>query len=288
MAKVLCLSQDYLSLAKPRIVALLVLVAVVTAMVAGGGALPFSRVALLALAGTLSCSGSSLLNNYLDRDMDGVMERTKNRPLPRGRAEPTTVLLIGLALLALSLVIALSLNYLTALFVLCGALIYVGLYTMWLKRRSSFNIVIGGLAGSCAVLAGWFAINAELTLTPVLIALLLFLWTPSHFWSFALAHQESYKSANIPMLPTCAGEKRAADYILLHSGALLAISPLLYISGSLDRVYLFGSILLSGLFLAFSIWLWKKPRRERAWINYRLSGIYLLGLFILMLLDVLV
>ncbi len=280
--------EAYLSLLKLRIIALIALVAVVAAIVAGAGDISFGRITLLALAGGMACAGSSLLNNYLDRDIDAIMERTRNRPLPNGRFAPNRILLVGLVLLILSLLIALQLNYLVALLVLSGALVYVGLYTMWLKRRTSLNIVIGGLAGSCVALAGWFSITNQLSFTPFLIALLIFLWTPSHFWSFALVHRESYQKAGVPMLPVIVGAKSTANYILLHSGLLLLVSLLLYFLSALEEVYLLGSLLLGTIFLASSIRLQRPPQRERAWSNYKLSGIYLLGLFLAMALDVLI
>ena len=279
---------DYLSLLKFKIVALLVLVASVTAIVAGAGDIFFGRIGLLLLAGSMACAGSSLLNNCLDRDIDAIMERTRNRPLPRGRFAPNKVLLTSLVLLILSVLIALWLNYLVVMFVLSGALIYIGLYTMWLKRRTPLNIVVGGLAGSCVALAGWFSITDQLSPTPFLIALLIFLWTPSHFWSFALVHRESYQKAGVPMLPIVAGAKSTANYILLHSGLLLLVSLLLYFLSPLAEVYLLCSLLLGILFLASGIRLQRQPQRERAWTNFKLSGIYLLGLFLVMALDVLV
>ena len=286
--KSLSWTEDYLSLLKLRIVALLVLVAIAVAIVAGSGNIFFGRIILLALVIGLACAGSSLMNNYFDRDIDAIMERTRNRPLPNGRFAPGKVLIGGLVLLILSLLIALRLNYLVALLVLSGALVYVGLYTIWLKRRSSLNIVIGGLAGSCVALAGWFSITNQPSLTPFLIALVVFLWTPSHFWSFALVHQESYQKAGIPMLPIVTGAKGTANYIVLHSGLLLLVSLLLYFSGPLGEIYLLGSLLLGSLFLVSSIRLRRQPQRERAWANYKLSGIYLLGLFLVMALDALV
>jgi protoheme IX farnesyltransferase len=156
-----------------------------------------------------------------------------------------------------------------------------------LKRRSSLNIVIGGLAGSCAVLGGWFSVTNQLSLTPLLIALVIFLWTPSHFWSFALVHRESYQKANIPMLPVVIGDKSTVNYILLHSGLLLLVSLLLYFLSPLNEIYLFASLALGTIFLASSIRLRRQLQRERAWSNYKLSGIYLLGLFLAMALDVL-
>ncbi len=280
--------MTYISLAKPKILILVVMAALSSAIVANQGNILLIMSAPLVLAVGLASAGAAFLNNYLDRDIDAVMERTRDRPLPNGKVSPSKVFLAGLMLIAVSLPIALLLNYLVALFILAGALIYSVLYTMWLKRRTSLNIVIGGLAGSCGILAGWFAITTEVSLVPILVASLVFLWTPSHFWSLALAHQESYRKANIPMLPVLAGVKKTADFILLSSGLLLLVSFLIYFVGSFHEVYLLGSLLLGGLFVVSNIRLWRQPKRERAWTNFKLSGIYLLGLFLSMVLDVLI
>ncbi len=279
--------STYAVLAKPRIAVLLVLVALTSAIVAGAGRFQISQLVLLGISGMLASVGSAFINQYLDRDIDAIMERTKNRPLPQGKASPSRVLAIGLALLAIALVIALRLNYTVVLLTFAGAFVYIVLYTMWLKRRSPLNIVIGGLSGSCSVLAGWFSVSPSISITPVLLALLLFLWTPIHFWSFALVHKESYRSAGIPMLPLVIGEKKSANYILLHSGAMLVVSIFLYALTPLGVVYLGGLILFGAMFLASNVYLWIGPRKERAWTNYKMSGVYLLGLTLAMLLDVL-
>lgn len=278
----------YLSLAKPKILILVAIAALASAIVANQGNILLSMGVLLVLAVVLASAGASLLNNYLDKDIDAVMERTRNRPLPNGKVSPTKVFLAGITLIVLSVPLALWLNYLVALFTVAGALIYVLIYTRWLKRRTPLNIVIGGLADSCAILAGWFTITTELSLVPILVASLVFLWTPSHFWSLAVTHQESYRKAKIPMLPVTAGVKKTTNYIMLSSGLLLLVSLLIYFLGSFREVYLLGSLLLGGLFLLSNIRLWRQPNRERAWTNFKLSGLYLLGLFLVMVSDVLV
>jgi len=277
-----------LSLAKPKILILVAITALASAIVANQGDILFSMGVLLVLAVVLASAGAALLNNYLDKDIDIIMERTRNRPLPNGKFSPPKVFLAGITLIVLSVLPALALDYLVALFVVAGALIYVLIYTLWLKRRTSLNIIIGGLAGSCVILAGWFAITTELSLVLILMASLVFLWTPSHFWSLALAHQESYRKAKIPMLPVIAGVKKTSDYILLSSGVLLLVSFLIYFLSSFHGVYLLGSLILGGLFLISNIRLWRRPNRERAWTNFKLSGAYLLGLFLVMVVDVLV
>ncbi len=277
----------YASLLKLRIVALLVVVALAAAVVAGAGVSSLGRLGLLALAGGIACAGASVLNNYLDRDIDAIMPRTRNRALPRNKAGAAGALILGLALVATSLVIASRLGYLVSLSLALGALIYVVLYTMWLKRRTPLNIIVGGLSGSCAVLAGWFAVTSELSLAPFMIALIVFLWTPIHFWSFAMVHQDSYRQARIPMLPVVLGIKRTAAWVVLHSCLLLISVVVLYYLSPLGETYLIGSVLLGALLLAYSLALWRNPGKETAWRNYKFSGVFLLGLFLVMAVDVL-
>ncbi|MBI2831141.1 MAG: protoheme IX farnesyltransferase [Chloroflexi bacterium] len=278
--------RDYLSLAKPRIVILLVAVALVASIVAGAGDIMVNRVMLLALAGGMACAGASVLNNYLERDIDALMPRTRHRPLPSGRIGKNAALAMGLFLVVAALAVAMPLGYLVVLSLALGALVYVVVYTMWLKRRTPLNIVIGGLSGSFTVLAGWFAATDILSATPFLLALIIFLWTPSHFWSFALVHRESYKAASIPMLPLVVGDKATAGYIALHSALLHGAALLPYFLGPFGMVYLLGAAHLSGLFLISSLRLWRRPEKELAWKTYKFSGIYLLGLFLFMAADV--
>lgn len=280
--------RDYASLFKPRILLLLVAVAVATAAVAGGSATPWGRVALVALAGGLASASASVLNNLMDRDIDAVMDRTKTRPLARGRIEPLIALAMAIVLLALGLAVSLLLSYLTAAFVLAGAVVYAFIYTWWLKRRSPLNIVVGGLAGSCAVLAGWSAVTTVLSPAPFIMALILFLWTPGHFWSFALVHQENYRKAGVPMLPLVAGSRATARYITLHTAALVAASIALYFYSQLGPAYLIGAVACGAVFLACNIWMWLRPAGKVAWTNYKLSGLYLLGLLVFMLLGAVV
>lgn len=216
------------------------------------------------------------------------MERTKYRPLPSGKVSPTTVLVVGIVLITLAVLIALRLNFLATLFILGGALVYSMLYTLWLKRRTSLNIVFGGLAGSCAVLAGWFAITSAISLVPILTALMVFLWTPSHFWSFAIVHQDSYRKATIPMLPILAGTKKTINRILLSTGLMVTVSLLSYVVGSFHNLYLVSITLLGALFLAVNIMLLRHQTEKVAWLNFKISGVYLLGLFLAMVMDIIV
>lgn len=279
--------RDWLSLFKLRIVALLVFVAVVTATVAYGGIPPGQVLLFLAAAGASASAGASVLNQYLDRDIDALMERTRGRPLPSGRIRhPQGVLLLGFFLIALSIPLSLRLNYRVTAYTLAGAFVYVVVYTTWLKRRSAWNVVFGGLAGSCASLAGWFAVTGQLSLVPILLALVLFLWTPPHFWSFAIVHKEDYRRVRVPMLPAVAGERLASLSILAHTSLFCAVSLLLYFVRPFGPVYLLASIVLGGLFGSSNLRLLHSPVQDIAWRNYKLSGVYLLGLFLAMLGDV--
>lgn len=278
----------YLSLAKPRIVGLVTIAILTAAIVASKGNLTVQATVLLILAGGIAAAGAAFLNNYFDRDVDVIMERTKRRPLPSGKVSPAKVFVIGVVLIALSVPIALRLNYLVALFILAGALVYSFVYTLWLKRRTSLNIVIGGLAGSCAVLAGWFAAAPFLSVTPVLIAFLVFLWTPSHFWCFAIVQQSSYGAAKVPMLPVLAGTARTTRYILLSTSLLFIVSLLIYFTGPFRELYLTVAALLGVAFVATNLALVRRQTDRLAWLNFKLSGVYLVGLFLAMVVDVVI
>ncbi|MEE8449332.1 MAG: heme o synthase [Thermodesulfobacteriota bacterium] len=276
----------YVSIIKPRIVALIAFVATVTAIIPQGGLPPLNRLMLLLAAVGLASMGATALNHYLDRDIDSLMRRTRNRPLPSGTIKrPYWVLIGGLALVTLSLSLSLRLNYQVALYNTLGAFFYVVIYTWWLKRRSHWNIVIGGLAGSCAALAGWFSATNNISAVPVLIALILFLWTPSHFWSFALVQKDDYRRAGIPMLPLVVGDRATAHHILVYTALSFLASILLFILGPFSTKYLLVAILLGAWFLTWNIRLILNPSPRLAWSNYKLSGIYLLGLFLTMALD---
>ena len=278
---------EYLKLFKLRIVLLLVLLALVSGTVALGDVPSWAVLLPLAAAGALASAGASALNHYVDRDVDASMARTRRRPLPTRRiGHPNVVLFLGVALIALSVPFALALNLRVALFTVSGAFVYVVVYTWWLKRRTPKNILVGGLAGSCAVTAGWFAASSHGTTALAALALLVFLWTPAHFWTFALVHQGDYRQAGVPMLPVVVGERRASRQVLLYTALVVAASVLLYIVHPLGEIYLVGALLLGGLFLGANLALWRSPSVERAWRSYKSSGAYLLLLLLIMAGDV--
>jgi heme o synthase len=249
---------------------------------APGGA-PSSGLGLLFVVTVMAAGGAGALNHFLDRDLDALMPRTAKRPLPSGRIGGWNVVAFGLGMVALALSVALwRLNRLVALHVFLGAFTYVVVYTIWLKRRSWLNVVIGGLAGSFAVMAGGALARPELCLPPVLFATVLFFWSPSHFWSLAIAYKQEYAGARIPMLPAVKGEAHAACSILFNTVGLLVASVLPFILGLAGWTYVLvgvvpgGTILLRRNFLLVDAPL----DRKVAMANFHASNLFLLLLFV--------
>src|SRR5216117_321788 len=225
---------------KLRIDALLLLVAAAGYVATSGIHVDVGRFALLIVAGFLGAAGASATNHYLDRDLDSVMHRTRTRPLPDPRIEaPAHALEFGLGLVAVGLVVAaVGINLLTAAMIGLGFAIYIGVYTVGLKRAHMSNIVIGGLAGSCPALAGSAAATNAISLPAMLIALLVFLWTPGHFWALAYRSREDYRRARLPMLPAVWGERTSA-LAIAGSTAIVAIASIAFIfTSAFDAVYL--------------------------------------------------
>ena len=271
---------------KPRIVLLLDFTAL-AAFLAAPSNISILRLVAVIAAGTLASGGAGALNSYLDEDIDRSMGRTSRRPIPQGDISPFKALIFGLALIFGGLVIsALYLPLLAGLFILLGAAIYVLFYTKYLKRRSSLNIVLGGSAGSCAPLAGWAAATGNLSAAaPWLMGLLVFVWTPSHFWALAMRAVSDYAKVRIPMLPVVVGEKKTAQYIALNTFLLVPLSLALVPFG-FGLVYLaVASILGFGMILV-DVKLAIDPTKARAWTAFKFSSPYLAIVFLAMALDV--
>jgi protoheme IX farnesyltransferase len=273
--------RKLIALTKPGVTGLLVFTAMATALAGGGAALSLGRLLLLGAAGALASGGASALNHYFEREVDAQMPRTAGRPLPSGMLVPPVAALVwglGLCLAGVALAV-LTLPIGSAIFIALGILIYVPLYTLFLKRRSVLNIVIGGAAGSCAVLAGWAAADSSWTLTPLALAATVFFWTPAHFWAFAILHDVEYRLAGFPMLPSVVGSQRAAPYIFLHA-SLTVVASLLALRGlPLGLVAIPGAVL-----LVVCVRLWRKPDRSRARSVYMVSNYYLITAFSALLL----
>jgi protoheme IX farnesyltransferase len=279
--------RDYVALTKPRIMSLL-LVTGFCGMIAGARGWPGTATAVSAMAGlALACGGASALNHVLDRDIDPLMgERTKSRPVASGRVEPSRALEFGLALSAFSFVLlASTVNVLTAVLALVGNLFYVLVYTRWLKRSTPQNIVIGGAAGAVPPLVGWSAATGNVTVGALLLFVIVFVWTPPHFWALSLLMKDEYAKVGIPMLPVVRGERETARQIVLYSAALVAVTLLPWAWGSAGLLYLASALALGAVF----VWLAERLRREitprRAVLLFHYSLLYLALLFVALAVD---
>ena len=237
------------------------------------------------IAGGLASAGSSALNHYYDRDIDPLMTRTSTRPIPSGRIKPNSVLIYGLTVSVISVVYgALALNFISAFFIALGIFFYVIIYTAWLKRLNSSNIVIGGFAGSAASMAGWSAATGSMDILGFLIGFLVFVWTPSHFWCLAMKMKDEYSAAKVPMLPVLIGMQKTSTYILANTLILLPYSLMLYAFG-MGLVYTIIAAAAGGLMLVYHYKLTKLPTSEFAWKAYKVTAPYLTIIFLAVALD---
>ena len=280
--------SEILEISKPRIVVLLVITAVTSMFAASklvGPELDYWGLLHIIIAGALASAGSSALNHYYDRDIDPLMKRTSTRPIPSGRMKPNSVLLYGLTVSVISVVYgALTLNYISAFFIALGIFFYVVIYTAWLKRLNSSNIVIGGFAGSAASMAGWSAATGSMDILGFLIGFLVFVWTPSHFWCLAMKMKDEYSEAKVPMLPVLIGMQRTSTYILVNTLILLPYSLMLYAFG-MGLVYTGIAAAAGGLMLVYHYKLTKLPTSEFAWKAYKVTAPYLTIIFLAIALD---
>ncbi len=276
---------DYFELTKPKVQSLLLLTTVATMEVAGSPSA--SKIALTCLGGYLSAGGAGAVNHYWDRDIDARMIRTASRPIPAGRIAPLAALLFGFALAASSfLLLSLTVNLLAASLALGGFAGYVGIYTMWLKRRTPQNIVIGGAAGAVPPLVGWAATRGSLSWTAIYLFAIVFYWTPPHFWALSLLMKDEYAKVSVPMMPVARGEKETRRQIVLYALLLYAISQLPFCAGSFGGIYLVASMTLGGVFVAGALWLYRRADRRSALRLYLYSLLYLALLFGAMVADV--
>lgn len=245
-------------------------------------------VGLLFLVTMMAACGAGALNHFLDRDLDARMTRTARRPLPSGRIRGAHVVALGFGLVTVALSLACwQLNRLVALHVFLGAFTYVVVYTIWLKRRSWLNVVVGGLAGSFAVMAGGALARPELCLPPVIFGAVLFFWSPSHFWSLAIAYEKDYSRARIPMLPSIKGEAHTARTIVVNTAGLMISSLLPFVLGLLGWLYLVSAVAAGALLLSRNLRLLRQPSDRRlAMANFHMSNLFLLLLFAGVVLDV--
>lgn len=276
---------DYLELTKPKVQTLLLFTTVATMEVAGSPSA--SRIALTCAGGYLSAGGAGAVNHYYDRDIDARMRRTASRPIPAGRISPRAALMYGVTLAALSFaLLSLTVNVLAASLAFGGFVGYVGVYTVWLKRRTPQNIVIGGAAGAMPPLVGWAATRGSLSWTAVYLFAIVFYWTPPHFWALSLLMKDEYAKAGIPMMPVVRGEQETRRQILLYTLLLYAISQLPFCADAFGGVYLLSSMTLGCTFIAGAVWLHRRADRRAALRLYLFSLLYLALLFGAMVADV--
>jgi protoheme IX farnesyltransferase len=279
--------RDYVTLTKPRIMSLLLLTGLCGMFLGAGGVPPLWLLAVTMLGLALACGGASALNHVLDRDIDRLMgERTRARPVAADRMAPTAALEFGLALSAFSFVLLASVvNVLTAALALVGNLFYVLVYTRWLKRSTPQNIVIGGAAGAVPPLVGWAAATGNLALPALWLFLIVFFWTPPHFWALALLIRENYAAARIPMLPVVRGVRATTRQIAGYSLVLVAVSIVPFVAGTLGIGYLAAALALGAVFLGLALRLMRSATRRSAGLLFHYSLLYLALLFVAIAVD---
>jgi protoheme IX farnesyltransferase len=276
---------DYVELTKPKVQSLLLLTTVTTMEIAGNPSV--GKIALACVGGYMSAGGAGAVNHWYDRDIDAQMARTASRPVPSGRVAPRAALVYGVSLAAASfLLMWLTLNLLAASLALAGFVGYVGVYTVWLKRRTWHNIVIGGAAGAIPPMVGWAATRGSLSWTAVYLFAIVFYWTPPHFWSLSLLMKDEYEKVGVPMLPVVRGEPMTRQQILLYSLLLYAVTQLPFCAGAFGLVYLVASMLLGWAFVGLAVVLYRRQDRRSALRLYLFSLAYLALLFGAMVADV--
>jgi protoheme IX farnesyltransferase len=283
------LALAYLDLTKPRIVSLVLLTGLPALLMAAGGMPPIA-LSLGTLAGIALAAGSAAsFNHYLDRDIDALMRRTASRPLPSGLVPPAHALVLGFGLAALSwLVLVATTNQLAALLAMASIVYYAVVYTTWLKRRTPQNIVIGGGAGASAPLIAWAAVTGHVGLPAIVLSMIVFLWTPPHFWALALYRRDDYARAGIPMLPVTHGEEETRLQIVLYTWALVPVTLAVWPLGAAGPLYGVPAALLGVLFLRDALRLRRTGAVVHAVRLFRFSILYLFALFLLLTIDALV
>ena len=285
--------ETYYEYSKPKIWYLLVFTSLTATFVAGSllpNGLSPAKWIITAVAITSGCAGCNALTNYVDRDIDAVMNRTRHRPIPSGRIRPAAGLRFGLTLVAISILLSFTLNLLSVLWMTLGVLDNVGVYSLLLKRRSALNILLGGFSGGLPVLFGWSAATVgpigSISLLPILMAGLVFLWIPIHIWFLAVTYRADYAKVGVPMLPVVIGSIPAIRLIVIFSMIFFPFSIGVYLLGHFGLVY--GLVALAGglVILIGSVWVLYKPTETNAWKMFKITSPYLFLLFLAMIIDV--
>ena len=279
----------YVALTKPRIIVQLLITTVPTMIVAARGLPSLWLIVATMIGGTFAAGGSNAVNMYVDRDIDKIMKRTKGRPIVTGEISPRNALVFSVGLLVIAGVwLAVFVNPLSSVLALTAAGIYIFIYTLWLKRTSSQNIVIGGAAGCMPVLVGWAAVTNSLGIEPFVLFAVIFLWTPPHFWALAVKYKDDYSAANVPMMPSVASMESTSRQIVAYSLAVWATGVAFGPIADLGWIYLATSIITGGMFTLYSVQLMRDPNSKRAMKVFTFSLTYLTMLFVAMAVDQLV
>jgi len=278
--------SSYVDLMKPHVTVLLLGTTVAAMAIAYQGLPPLGLVLATLLGGAMAAGSANCINCYIDRDIDQIMGRTQRRSLPSGRVQPTQALIFGIALgIGSFIILTLFVNLLSALLACSAILFYIFVYTMWLKRSSAQNIVIGGAAGAVPVLVGWAAVTHTLTLPAIWLFAIIFYWTPPHFWALSLLIQKDYEKASIPMLPVVMGERETRKQILLYSLLLLAVTMILFAMHAMGYFYLLVALVLGGILIYMAIRLIRDQSKKWARTLFWYSNCYLALIFAAMVID---
>ncbi|MCS7116855.1 MAG: heme o synthase [Nitrososphaerota archaeon] len=279
---------NYFEVTKPKIWSLLLFTAIGAFIVASEGQIPYDRLFLMIAAVTLGSAGANTLTNYIDRDIDSVMNRTRLRPIPSRRIYPAVkALYFGLILVILSFITSYILNPLTLILMMLGIFDNVIIYSKIFKRKNPINIIVGGFSGGIPALIGYSAVKGFIDTISLIIAALVVLWIPTHIWSLAIRYKEDYIAAKVPMLPVVVSEKVAVRCIGSTSLLMFIFSIIPFLLNIFGTIYLITAIIFGGAMFLLNLWLIAKPTKERAWIVFKFSSPYLALIFTAMILDVL-
>ena len=281
--------KGYVALTKPRIIELLLITTVPTMVVAEQGLPSIWLIIATVIGGTMAAGGANAINMYVDRDIDAIMKRTRNRPLVTGLISPRNALIFALALETVAFVwLWVFVNLLSAALAVAACLFYVFIYTLWLKRTSKSNIVIGGAAGAAPVLIGWSAVTNSIGWAPVVLFAIIFFWTPPHFWALAIRYKDDYAAADVPMLPSVASMRETSVRILVYTVWLWFLTLVFAPIGDMGWIYWVAAVVLGAVFTAFAVQLLRDGTTKRAMRVFTFSITYITLLFGAMALDQLV
>ena len=279
----------YVALTKPRIIELLLVTTVPVMVVADQGVPPLWLMAAAVIGGTLAAGGANAINMYVDRDIDSVMERTQGRPLVTGAVTPRNALIFAVTIEVVAFLFLWQVvNLLSAVLAVSGCLYYVFIYTLWLKRSSRQNIVIGGAAGAVPVLVGWSAVTDTVSISAIVLFGVIFFWTPPHFWALAIKYKDDYARADVPMLPSVASHRQTTDQILAYTVVVWALTLLFGVTAEMGLLYWATAIVLGAVFTWMAVDLRRTESAARAIRVFTFSITYITVLFGVMALDVII